>query len=65
MKFNKVLILVPLLIFSLAFSSINKENVMVQSGAVLEKLSGDFAFTEGPTSDAAEMYILLISLTTG
>lgn len=52
MRFRKVYIAIPFVIICFAF--IRQENLpeLVESGAKLEKLSGEFLFTEGPSADA-------------
>ena len=45
-----ILLVAPVCFFAAQFSSVAAESV-VTPGAKLEKLAGDFLFTEGPTSD--------------
>jgi gluconolactonase len=51
MKLDKSFIALPLVFIGLAFIQKDKTEI-IQPGALLEKLSDGFLFTEGPTSDA-------------
>lgn len=52
MKFTNFFISLPLLWVGLAFFQENDLSNILESGAKLEKLAGDFKFTEGPSADS-------------
>ncbi len=52
MKIYKILFAVPVLIAGFAFIQNDQIDEIIQSGTKLEKLAGDFSFTEGPSADS-------------
>jgi len=52
MKFTNFLIALPLVWLGLSFFQENDLSNILESDAKLEKLAGDFKFTEGPTADS-------------
>lgn len=52
MKINRLLFALPLVWVGLAFFQENDLSNILESGAKLEKLAGDFKFTEGPSADS-------------
>jgi gluconolactonase len=52
MKIYKILFLIPLLITGSAFIQNDQIDKIIQPGTKLEKLAGDFSFTEGPSADS-------------
>jgi gluconolactonase len=52
MKISRLLFAVPLVWISFAFFQEDGLNNIIEPGASLEKLAGDFKFTEGPSADS-------------
>jgi gluconolactonase len=52
MKFTNFLFALPVVLVGLAFFQENDLSNILESNAKLEKLAGDFSFTEGPSADA-------------
>jgi gluconolactonase len=52
MKIHRFLFALPIVWIGLAFFQEESLNNIIETGATLEKLAGDFSFTEGPSADA-------------
>lgn len=52
MSFRKLFLALPVVIIGFAFIRKESQPQVIQAGATLEKLAGDFLFTEGPSADA-------------